>query len=104
MVCTIYIAKTKAPVSCAVTAQLSFLCSRINYYMQKAGFLMTRLILIPKITIEKCAFFLRDGQPVFNLENLETFAYFLFHSYMSLVMRKPAFLHMRKQRRRSAAQ
>ena len=38
---SIYVAKTKALISCAVTVQL--ICVFVFAYMQKAGFLMTRL-------------------------------------------------------------
>ena len=39
--CTIYLAKTKVLIRCVVTAQL--ICAFV-FAMQKAGFLMTRLI------------------------------------------------------------
>ena len=38
----VYVAKTKALISCTVTAQL--ICTFVFAYMQKAGFLMMRLI------------------------------------------------------------
>ena len=41
MACTIHVAKTKALISCAVTAQL--ICVFVFANMQKAGFLITRL-------------------------------------------------------------
>ena len=45
MDCTIHVAKTKALISCAVTAQL--ICVFFVFsHMQKAGFLMTRLKLL----------------------------------------------------------
>ena len=42
--CTVYVAKTKALISCAVTAQL--ICAFIFAYV-KSGFLVTRLIFLP---------------------------------------------------------
>ena len=42
MHCTTYVAKTKALISCAVTAQLIWVI--VFAYMQKAGFLTTRLM------------------------------------------------------------
>ena len=54
MDCSIYVVKTKALISCAVTAQL-IVCScsaPLFSHLQKASFLMTRLICMPSLKKE----------------------------------------------------
>ena len=45
----VYVAKTKALISFAVTAKL--ICAFVFAYMQKAGFLMARFINIPLLSV-----------------------------------------------------
>ena len=59
----IHVAKTKALISCKVTAQL--ICVFVFAYMQKAGFLMTRLnycqLLEPRLK-ERCLLYSEPGK------------------------------------------
>ena len=65
---SIYVAKTKALIICAVTAQL--ICGFVFAYMQKDGFLLTRLIrLVLKLSLDEAV----NPINVQNMTVLKTF-------------------------------
>ena len=64
MGCTVYVAKTKALVSCTVTADMAFVS-----HMLKAGFLMTQLISVHKM--RKCFCFF---SPQIALQVIRTYS------------------------------
>ena len=92
MYCNIRVAKTKALISLAVTAKL--ICVFVFAIRKKNGFHITRLIFIFLHKNKPGLHILQNGLSKPNLISAKTY---------KPHYEKISFLHMRKQRRRSAS-